>query len=159
MKRGDRSNVMSEASTQARHVSAASLVIATSHRETREFAFICRCTPPPNTLTHPPSSPQPVAMTTVELHPGKRCVGWEKEDYWGQWSLRLPLSLTHIHSPAFPQRSAWLCPSTYQDNTLVFHNNRAKHVFMFVVCSINRHPGDMLYILIIAPCLMFVSLF
>lgn len=33
---------MSAVSTQPRHVSAASLVITTSHRETRVFAFICR---------------------------------------------------------------------------------------------------------------------
>ncbi|CAB1447697.1 unnamed protein product [Pleuronectes platessa] len=70
---------MRAAWTQPRLVSAASLVLTTSHRETRVFAFICSCNPPrPPPITPPPppplppSSTGPVAVTTAELHPGQR---------------------------------------------------------------------------------------
>ena len=124
-RRGDRSNVMSAVSTWARHVSAASLVITTSHRETRVYAFIV----PSSSFT------RSVVMTTAELHPGKRCVCWEKEDYWGQWSLHVPLSLTHIHTQAFPQHAVRLRTSTCQYVNLLFDVDGAGHLCF--CCSFN----------------------
>lgn len=104
------------------------------------------------------STTWPVVIATAELHPGKRCVYWEKEDYWGQWSLHVPLSLTHIHTQAFPQHA----PSLHKHVSTQYLTVMKPDSHVFIAYSINPptpHPGDIFYVLVFVPCLRLASLF
>lgn len=126
-KRGDRSNVMSVVSMQLRHVSAASLVITTSHRETGVFAFICSCCPP-----HPSSSSfsslgpllwqQQSSTQEIDMYAGrKRIIGVSG------LCVLVFLSLTHMFS-----HSALLCMKTYTTVTdVLMYMNATRHCFFF----------------------------
>lgn len=119
MKGGDRSNVMSAVSTQAWHVSAASLVITTSHRETRVFAFICRCSliPPPPLGR---SSWQRWSSTQErDVYAGrKRIIGVS--------GLCMCLCLSRTFTHKLSHSTLHVCTNTFQRRNAVFDSNEAR---------------------------------